>query len=78
MVRTPLANDAWQAASLLVGILGNDAGNYAAGRLARCMATRDLAGATTWSLIESHVDLLLTSQAKHQVSEVTRIGIVVE
>ena len=78
MVRTSLANDAWQAASLLVGIPGNDAGNYAAERLARCVATRDLAGATTWSLIESNVDLLLTSQTKHQVSEVLRIGSVVE
>lgn len=61
-------HDAWRAASLLVGLFGNDASNYAAKKLARCLATRDLAGATTWSLIESQIELLLTGRANRHVS----------
>jgi len=61
-------HDAWRAASLLVGLFGNDASNYAAGKLARCLAARDLAGATTWSLIQSQIEMLLTGRADRYVS----------
>jgi len=63
-----LIRDAWQAASLLVGLFGSDASAYAADKSARCLATDDLAGATTWSLIESQIDLLLTDKKDRQVS----------
>lgn len=68
MARTHLAHDAWQAASLLIGLFGSDASNYAAEKMASCMATRDLVGATTWNLIASQIDLLLTSRTDRQVS----------
>lgn len=65
---THMHHDAWQAASLLVGLFGIDAGSYAAEKLAVCLAARDLAGATTWSLISSQIDLLLSSRTGRHVN----------
>ncbi len=61
-------HDAWRAASLLVGLLGDDAKDYAAEKFSRCMATRDLAGATTWGLIQSQIEMLLTGRTDRYVS----------
>jgi len=63
-----LLHDAWRAASLLVGLFGNDASNYAAEKLARCLAAHDLPGATTWSLIESQIQSLLRGRADRHVN----------
>jgi hypothetical protein len=64
----PKAQAAWQAASLLVGLFGREAGDYAAEKLLRCLAANDLDGATTWSLIESQIDLLLTDRIDRKVN----------
>lgn len=61
-------HDVWQAASLLVGLFGRDAGTYAAEKLARCVAERDLGGVTTWSLIGAQIDLLLKDYTDRQAS----------
>jgi hypothetical protein len=61
-------HDAWQAAALLVGLFGNDASSYAAAKMARCLTARDKAEATTWSLISSQIDLLLTTHTDRYVS----------
>jgi hypothetical protein len=51
--------DAWQAASLLVGLYGPKAVDYANGRRERVRRNGDLAAARTWDLIVSQVEHLL-------------------
>lgn len=68
IARTYSIRDVWQAASLLVGLFGSEASEYAANKTTRCLATHDLAGAATWSLIESQIDLLLTGEIDRQMS----------
>ncbi len=51
--------DAWQAASLLVGLYGPKAADYANGRRERVRQNGDLVAARTWDLIVSQVEHLL-------------------
>ena len=51
--------DAWQAASLLVGLYGIDAVDYADARKAQMHDDGDLAGAQTWELIVVQINRLL-------------------
>jgi len=51
--------DAWQAASLLIGLYGPNAVEYANGRRERVRQSGDLVATRTWDLIVSQVEHLL-------------------
>ncbi len=55
----PSSNDIWQAASLLIGVYGEEAVDYANGRGSALRRTGDLAAAGTWDLIASQIERLL-------------------
>ena len=57
--RRPTSYDVWQAASLLVGLLGADAVSYAGGRYSATSETDDPDVAKTWQRISGEVDHLL-------------------
>ena len=51
--------DIWQAASLLVGLYGEEAAPYAAARGEHHHLEGDMTGAATWSLIATEIEDLL-------------------
>ncbi len=62
----PTDGDIWQAASLLIGVYGRDALEYAVQRKDDLEESGDQAGAMTWQLIQSQLeDLLCGSPFAH-------------
>jgi len=57
--RLPSNDDIWQAASLLIGVYGRDAADYAAQRRNRLGNGEDGSGAMIWQLILSRIQALL-------------------
>ena len=57
--RVPSNEDIWQAASLLIGVYGNEAADYANSRGRALRRTGDLTAAGTWDLIASQIERLL-------------------
>ena len=55
----PEQHDIWQAASLLIGVYGRDAVEYAHGRRSERQESGDLEAARTWYLIGAHIEDLL-------------------
>lgn len=55
----PASYDAWQAASLLVGLYGPNAARYADDRRAQVQQTGDWVATKTWDLIVSEIERLL-------------------
>ena len=55
----PTSYDVWQAASLLVGLLGADAVSYVGGRHSAANETDDPDVAKTWQRISCEVEQLL-------------------
>ena len=51
--------DAWQAASLLVGLYGQDAVDHADAQKSKVSETGDLTAMRTWDLISAQVSRLL-------------------
>ena len=59
--RQPKDYDAWQAASLLVGLYGDSATDYANGRRTRERQSGDWMATRTWDLILSEIERLLSA-----------------
>ena len=59
--RQPKDYDAWQAASLLVGLYGDSATDYANGRRTRERQSGDWTAMRTWDLILSEIERLLSA-----------------
>ena len=59
--RQPKDYDAWQAASLLVGLYGGSAANYAIDRRTRERQSGDWMATRTWDLILCEVERLLSA-----------------
>ncbi len=57
--QSPTSYDVWQAASLLVGLLGADAISYAGGRASAASETDDPAAGKTWQRIACQIEHLL-------------------
>ena len=57
--RQAKGHDAWQAASLLVGLYGESAAEYANARRRRVQQNGDLVATRTWDLIVSEVKRLV-------------------
>jgi hypothetical protein len=55
----PSRDDIWQAATLLIGVYGRDAMEYADDRRSEQHEHGDLAAARTWHLIISQIEHLL-------------------
>jgi hypothetical protein len=55
----PTSYDVWQAALLLVGLLGADAMSYAGGRCSAASETDDPATGKTWQRIACQIEHLL-------------------
>ncbi len=55
----PSGDDIWQAATLLVGVYGRDAMEYADGRRSERQEHGDMTAAQTWHLIISQIEHLL-------------------
>lgn len=55
----PSRDDIWQAATLLIGVYGREAMEYADTRRTEQQACGDSAGAETWTLIVSQIEHLL-------------------
>jgi hypothetical protein len=68
--RSPTGYDIWQAASLLVGLLGADAVIYAGGRYSAASETDDSAAGETWQRIACQVEHLLRT-APEMVQQIT-------
>ena len=59
-------HDIWQAATLLIGVYGRDAANYADGRRTEQEQIGDSDAARTWTLIASEIEHLMhTAPAAH-------------
>lgn len=58
---TPSRDDIWQAATLLIGVYGRDAMDYADCRRSERQKIGDMAAARTWNLIASQIEHLLHS-----------------
>jgi hypothetical protein len=56
---TPSRDDIWQAATLLIGVYGRDAMQYADGRRSERQEIGDVTAARTWNLIASQIQHLL-------------------
>lgn len=59
--QSPTSYDVWQAASLLVGLLGADAVIYAGGRYSAASETDDPRACKTWRRIACQVEHLLST-----------------
>ena len=59
MQQMPKPYDVWQAASLLVGLYGDEAIGYAVTRRHRHQVERDQTGKETWQLIEFQIKHLI-------------------
>jgi hypothetical protein len=59
--RQPKNYDAWQAASLLVGLYGANAANYADDRRTRVRQSGNWVATRTWDLIASEIVHLLSA-----------------
>ena len=57
--RQPSNDDVWQAASLLIGVHGRDAVEYAVQRINHLDDRGDRMGVTTWALILTQIEDLL-------------------
>jgi hypothetical protein len=57
--RQPKNYDAWQAASLLVGLYGNSAADYANDRRTRERQSGDWMATRTWDLIVTEIERML-------------------
>lgn len=55
----PSRDDIWQAATLLIGVYGRDAVNYADGRRSEQEEVGDSDAARTWTLIASEIEHLM-------------------
>ena len=62
----PSSDDIWQAATLLIGVYGRDAVEYADIRRSERQENDDMAAAQTWHLIISQIEhLMRTAPATH-------------
>lgn len=64
----PSTYDVWQAASLLIGLYGTEAVDYAAQRRKDLDDRGDRTGATTWGLILSQIERVLRAAPLTQMS----------
>ena len=55
----PSRDDIWQAATLLIGVYGREAMEYADGRRSERQESGDATAAQTWNLIVSEIEHLL-------------------
>lgn len=55
----PSRDDVWQAATLLIGVYGRDAMEYADSRRSERQESGDVAAAQTWNLIATQIEHLL-------------------